>query len=43
MFVVERNCPVNNDMFKIDIENTRTRCEICSKLVIKTSELYFYC
>ena len=26
---------VNNYMFKIDIEKTRTRCEICSKLTIK--------
>ena len=43
MFVVEKNYPVNNHMFKIDIENTRTRCEICSKLIIKTPELFFYC
>ena len=42
MFVVEKNYPVNNHMFKIDIENTRTRCEICSKLIIKTSQLFFY-
>ena len=40
MFVVEKNYPVNNHMFKIDIENTRTRCEICSKLIIKTPELF---
>ena len=25
MFVVEKTYPVNNDMFKIDIENTRTQ------------------
>ena len=25
MFVVEKTDPVNNDMFKIDIENTRTQ------------------
>ena len=43
MFVVEENYPVSNLMFKIDIENTRTRCEICSKLIIKTPELFFYC
>ena len=42
MFVVEKTYPVNNHMFKIDIENTRTRCEICSKLIIKTSQLFFY-
>ena len=29
-------------MFKIDIKNTRTRCEICSKLTIKTPKLFFY-
>ena len=43
MSVVEKNYPVSNHMFKIDIENTRTRCEICSKLIIKTPELFFYC
>ena len=25
-------------MFKVNIRNTRTRCEICSKLTIKTPE-----
>ena len=43
MFVVEKNYPVNNHMFKIDIENTRTRYEICLKLIIKTPEPFFYC
>ena len=43
MFVVEKNYPVSNHMFKIDIENTRTRCEMCSTLIIKTPELFFYC
>ena len=43
MFEVEKTYPVNNHMFKIDIENTRTRYEICSKLIIKTPELFFYC
>ena len=43
MFVVVKNYPVNNHMFKTDIENTRTRCDICSKLIIKTPELFFYC
>ena len=43
MFVVEKKYPVNNHMFKIDIENNRTRYEICSKLIIKTPELFFHC
>ena len=29
---------VGNYMFKVNNRNTRTRCEICSKLTIKTSE-----
>ena len=40
MFVMEENYPVSSLMFKIDIENTRTRCEICSKLIIKTPKLF---
>ena len=43
MFVVEKTYPVNNHMFKIDIENTRTRYEIYLKLIIKTPEPFFYC
>ena len=43
MFVVEKIYPLNNHMFKIDIENTRARCEICSKLIIKSPKLFFYC
>ena len=27
-----------NYMFKVNNRNTRTRCEICSKLTMKTSE-----
>ena len=27
-------------MFKVNYRNTRTRCEICSKLTIKTSKRY---
>ena len=27
-----------NYMFKVNNRNTRTRCEICSKLIIKTPE-----
>ena len=39
-FVVEKNYPVNNLMFKIDIKNTRTRCKICLKLTAKTPEFF---
>ena len=43
MFVVgKKNYPVNNHMFKIDIENTRTWCEIGSKLIIKKPDVFFY-
>ena len=31
---------VNNYMFEIDIKNTRTRCEICSKITIKTPNFF---
>ena len=30
--------PAGNCMFEINNRNTRTRCEICSKLTIKTPE-----
>ena len=30
--------PANNYMFKVNNKNTRSRCEICSKLTIKTPE-----
>ena len=30
--------PAGNYMFKADNRNTRARCEICSKLTIKTPE-----
>ena len=43
MFLAEKNYPVKNHMFKIDIENTRTKCEICSKPIIKIPELFLYC
>ena len=32
------NHPANDYMFKVNIINTRTRCEICSKLTIKTPD-----
>ena len=34
-----RAIPTGNCMFKVNNRNTRTRCEICSKLTIKTPEL----
>ena len=33
-----RKNPAGNCMFKVNNRNTRTRCEICSKLTIKTPE-----
>ena len=30
--------PAGNYMFKVNNRNTKTRCEICSKLTIKTPE-----
>ena len=33
-----RNFPAGNYMFQINNRNTSRRCEICSKLTIKTSE-----
>ena len=41
--------PAGNYLFKVNYRNTRTRCEICSKLTIKTpgrcqaSFWCFYC
>ena len=32
------NNPADNNMFKVNKRNTRTRCEICSKLTIKIPE-----
>ena len=32
--------PVGSYMFKVNIRNTRTRCEICSKLTIKTPGVF---
>ena len=34
----ESSYPAVNYMFKVNNRNTRTRCEICSKLTIKTPE-----
>ena len=32
------NNPASNYMFKVNNRNTRTNCDICSKLTIKTPE-----
>ena len=32
--------PAGNYMFKVNIRSTRTRCEICSKLTIKTPDVF---
>ena len=35
--------PVGIYLLKVNNRNTRTRCEICSKLTIKTPERCLYC
>ena len=30
-------------LFKVNARNTRTRCEVCSKLIIKTPDRSFWC
>ena len=37
-FINVRLKPAENYMFKVNNRNTRTWCEICSKLTIKTTE-----
>ena len=37
-----KHSQADNYMFKVDNRNTRTRCEICSKLTVKIPE-YLYC
>ena len=34
--------PIRNYMFKVNNRNTRTRCEICSKLTMKTPEQRYW-
>ena len=34
--------PAGNNMFKVNNENTRTSCEICLKLTIKTPERHHW-
>ena len=36
-------CPTGNYMVKVNNRSTRTRCEICSKLTIKTPMASFWC
>ena len=38
-FVTPTVYPVGNYMFKVDKRNTRTKCEVFSKLTIETPEL----
>ena len=37
----QNGVPVGNYMFKVNNRNTKTRCEICSKLTIKTPKRVF--
>ena len=37
-FYIVHDYPAGNYMLKVNNRNTRTRCEICSKLTIKTPE-----
>ena len=38
LFTIMKSPPVDIYLLKIDYRNTRARCEICSKLTIKTPE-----
>ena len=38
LFLVLNKYPAANYILKVNNRNTRTRCEICSKLTIKTPE-----
>ena len=38
LYQPQASIPAGNYMFKFNNRNTRTRCEICSKLTIKTPE-----
>ena len=45
-FLLLSYVPAGNYIFKVNNRNTRTRCEICSELTIKTPERYlasFWC
>ena len=38
-----KNIPANIYLFKVNNRNTRKKCEICSKLTIKTPERRQWC
>ena len=38
ILIITNPSPASNYMFKVNNRNTRTRCQICSKLTIKTPE-----
>ena len=42
MNIFRTRIPVGNYMFKVNNRNTITRCEICSKLTIKTPERRYW-
>ena len=42
MNIFRTRVPVGNYMFKVNNRNTITRCEICSKLTIKTPERRYW-
>ena len=39
--LVKQDFPAGIYLLKVNNRNTRTKCEICSKLTIKTTERYF--
>ena len=44
LYILNDDIPAGNYTFKVNNRNTRTKCEICSKLTIKTSQLAsFWC
>ena len=38
-YIYSGKSPASNYMFKVNNKDTRTRCEICSKLTIKTPKV----
>ena len=42
-FFLQKIFPAGNYIFKVNNRNTRARCEICSKLTIKTTERRHLC
>ena len=41
-YISQRNNPASSYMFKVNNRNTGTRCEICSKLTIKTPKRRYW-